>query len=70
MDAVNALGGVSMNVPYPVRDYGDCDAERRYTNCTGLEPHHHRVPGPDRGPGACTLPLPALRVVPERGVAQ
>ncbi len=36
MDAVNALGGVSLNVPYPVKDYGDCNANGVYSNCTGL----------------------------------
>ena len=36
MDAVNALGGVSMKVPYPVKDYGDCNANGVYSNCTGL----------------------------------
>jgi LCP family protein required for cell wall assembly len=37
MDAVNALGGINMNVPYPVRDYGDCNANGVYSNCTGLD---------------------------------
>jgi LCP family protein required for cell wall assembly len=37
MDAVNALGGVNMNVPYPIRDYGDCNANGVYSNCTGLD---------------------------------
>jgi LCP family protein required for cell wall assembly len=35
-DAVQALGGVSMNPPYPVRDYGDCNANGVFENCTGL----------------------------------
>ena len=37
MDAVTALGGVSMNVPYPIRDYGDCNANGVDSNCTGLD---------------------------------
>jgi LCP family protein required for cell wall assembly len=37
MDAVNALDGVNMDVPYPVRDYGDCNANGVYENCTGLD---------------------------------
>jgi anionic cell wall polymer biosynthesis LytR-Cps2A-Psr (LCP) family protein len=37
MDAVNGLGGISMNVPFPVRDYGDCNANGVYSNCTGLD---------------------------------
>lgn len=36
MDAVNALGGINLDVPYPVRDYGDCNANGVYSNCTGL----------------------------------
>ena len=36
MDAVTSLGGVNMDVPYPVRDYGDCNANGVYENCTGL----------------------------------
>ena len=36
MDAVNGLGGVKMNVPVPIRDYGDCNANGVYSNCTGL----------------------------------
>jgi LCP family protein required for cell wall assembly len=36
MDAVNGLGGIKMNVPYPVQDYGDCNANGVYSNCTGL----------------------------------
>jgi LCP family protein required for cell wall assembly len=36
MDAVQALGGVSMDVPYPVRDYGDCNGNGVFENCTGL----------------------------------
>jgi LCP family protein required for cell wall assembly len=35
-DAVNALGGVNMNPPYPVRDFGDCNANGVFENCTGL----------------------------------
>jgi len=37
MDAVNGLGGINMNVPFPVRDYGDCNANGVYSNCTGLD---------------------------------
>ena len=37
MDAVNALGGVSMDVPYPVRDYCGCGPGGSYTNCSGLD---------------------------------
>jgi len=36
MDMVNALHGINMDVPYPVRDYGDCNANGIYENCTGL----------------------------------
>jgi LCP family protein required for cell wall assembly len=36
MDAVTALGGVNMDVPYPVRDYGDCNGNGVDENCTGL----------------------------------
>jgi LCP family protein required for cell wall assembly len=36
MDAVKALGGVSMDVPYPIRDYGDCNGNGVFENCTGL----------------------------------
>ena len=36
MDMVNALHGVNMNVPYPVHDYGDCNANGVDENCTGL----------------------------------
>jgi LCP family protein required for cell wall assembly len=35
-DAVQALNGVSMDVPYPVRDYGDCNGNGVDENCTGL----------------------------------
>jgi LCP family protein required for cell wall assembly len=35
-DAVNGLGGIKMNFPYPVKDYGDCNANGVYSNCTGL----------------------------------
>ena len=35
-DAVNALGGVTMNPPYAVRDFGDCNANGVFENCTGL----------------------------------
>jgi LCP family protein required for cell wall assembly len=37
MDAVNALDGVSMDVPFPVRDYGDCNGNGIDENCTGLD---------------------------------
>jgi len=37
MDAVNALGGVNMDVPDPIRDYGDCNANGVLENCTGLD---------------------------------
>ena len=36
MDAVSALNGVNMDAPYPVRDYGDCNANGIDGNCTGL----------------------------------
>jgi anionic cell wall polymer biosynthesis LytR-Cps2A-Psr (LCP) family protein len=36
MDMVNALHGINMNLPYPVRDYGDCNANGVFENCTGL----------------------------------
>jgi LCP family protein required for cell wall assembly len=36
MDAVTSLDGVSMDVPYPVRDYGACGPDGSYTNCSGL----------------------------------
>ncbi len=36
MDAVNGLDGIKMNVPYPIRDYGDCNSNGVYSNCTGL----------------------------------
>jgi LCP family protein required for cell wall assembly len=36
MDMVNALHGINMNLPYPVRDYGDCNANGVDENCTGL----------------------------------
>ncbi len=36
MDMVNALHGINMDVPYPVRDYGDCNANGVDENCTGL----------------------------------
>lgn len=36
MDAVNALGGTSMDVPQPVRDYGDCNGNGVYSSCSGL----------------------------------
>jgi len=35
-DAVQALGGVSMKLPYAVRDYGDCNGNGVLGNCTGL----------------------------------
>ncbi len=37
MDMVNALHGINMDVPYPVRDYGDCNANGIDENCTGLD---------------------------------
>jgi LCP family protein required for cell wall assembly len=37
MDAVNALGGVNMDVPDPIRDYGDCNGNGVLENCTGLD---------------------------------
>jgi LCP family protein required for cell wall assembly len=36
MDMVNALHGINMDLPYPVRDYGDCNANGVDENCTGL----------------------------------
>jgi LCP family protein required for cell wall assembly len=36
MDAVSALNGVSMDVPYPVRDYGACGPDGSFANCSGL----------------------------------
>jgi polyisoprenyl-teichoic acid--peptidoglycan teichoic acid transferase len=37
MDAVNGLGGVSMDFPYPVQDYGPCNGPGAPDqNCTGL----------------------------------
>jgi LCP family protein required for cell wall assembly len=37
MDAVNALHGINMDVPFPVQDYGDCNENGVYENCTGLD---------------------------------
>jgi LCP family protein required for cell wall assembly len=37
MDMVNALHGINMDLPYPVRDYGDCNANGIDENCTGLD---------------------------------
>lgn len=37
MDMVNALHGINMDLPYPVRDYGDCNANGVDENCTGLD---------------------------------
>ncbi|HEY1830669.1 MAG TPA: LCP family protein [Acidimicrobiales bacterium] len=37
MDAVNALNGVNMDLPFPIRDYGDCNGNGVYENCTGLD---------------------------------
>jgi LCP family protein required for cell wall assembly len=38
MDAVNGLGGVSMDLPYPVQDYGPCNGPGTPDqNCTGLD---------------------------------
>jgi LCP family protein required for cell wall assembly len=37
MDAVNALHGISMDVPFPVQDYGDCNGNGVDENCTGLD---------------------------------
>ncbi|HEY2213422.1 MAG TPA: LCP family protein [Acidimicrobiales bacterium] len=37
MDAVNALHGVNLNLPDPVRDYGDCNGNGVLENCTGLD---------------------------------
>jgi LCP family protein required for cell wall assembly len=38
MDAVNGLGGVSMDFPYPVQDYGPCNGPGAPDqNCTGLD---------------------------------
>jgi LCP family protein required for cell wall assembly len=37
MDAVNALGGINMDVPDPIRDYGDCNGNGVLENCTGLD---------------------------------
>jgi anionic cell wall polymer biosynthesis LytR-Cps2A-Psr (LCP) family protein len=36
MDMVNALHGINMDLPYPVRDYGDCNGNGVDENCTGL----------------------------------
>jgi LCP family protein required for cell wall assembly len=36
MDMVNALHGINLDLPYPVRDYGDCNANGVFENCTGL----------------------------------
>ena len=36
MDAVTSLGGVSMDVPVPIRDYGACGPGGSFTNCSGL----------------------------------
>jgi LCP family protein required for cell wall assembly len=35
-DAVTSLGGVSMDVPVPIRDYGPCGPGGSFTNCSGL----------------------------------
>ncbi len=37
MDAVTALGGINMDVPDPIRDYGDCNGNGILENCTGLD---------------------------------
>jgi anionic cell wall polymer biosynthesis LytR-Cps2A-Psr (LCP) family protein len=38
MDAVNGLNGVSMDFPYPVQDYGQCNGPGTPDqNCTGLD---------------------------------
>jgi LCP family protein required for cell wall assembly len=37
MDAVNALHGVNLNLPDPIRDYGDCNGNGVLENCTGLD---------------------------------
>jgi LCP family protein required for cell wall assembly len=37
MDMVNALHGINMDIPNPVRDYGDCNGNGVYENCTGLD---------------------------------
>jgi LCP family protein required for cell wall assembly len=36
MDMVNALHGINMDLPYSVRDYGDCNGNGVDENCTGL----------------------------------
>jgi LCP family protein required for cell wall assembly len=37
MDMVNALHGINMDLPYAVRDYGDCNSNGVDENCTGLD---------------------------------
>jgi LCP family protein required for cell wall assembly len=37
MDVVNALHGINMDLPYAVRDYGDCNSNGVDENCTGLD---------------------------------
>ena len=66
-DAVNALGGISMDFPYPVRDQdcstGACIQQVRARHPDGRLPGTQRIPGP--GPVA----VPLLPVLHERRVA-
>ena len=57
MDAVNALGGVSMDVPYPVQRLRRVRSGRLVHQLQRTRCHHHRMPGPLRLSVARPLPL-------------
>ncbi len=63
MDAVNALHGINMDVPDPIRDYGDCNANGVLENCTGLDITTYRMPDLVAARGARAVPLASLRVL-------
>ena len=70
MDMVNALHGVNIDLPYPVRDYGDCNANGVYENCTGLNIATHRMSDPLGSAGVGVVPFTPLRVLQERRMGE
>ena len=57
-DAVNTLGGIYLDFPYPAKD-----------SYSGLEHHDARLPAPERGAGSRRGPGPPLRVLRQRVLA-
>ena len=66
-DAVNALGGISLDFPYPARDM-DCSTGVCNNN-SGLDHPDRRLPGAQRRPGAEPVAVAVLPVLRQRLLA-